>query len=172
MIKAERPDITVIFAPAPSVRDAFTARFPDSGLIGLTAPRQVDRYDIMAAADYALACSGTVTSELAVQGVPFLVGYRAGWFTYFLVKTFLYKLVHVTLLNIAADDTEIVPEFVQDALEPEPMAKTALAILNDPEARATQISAQEKALSQMGEGGKNAPDIAAEAILSMTSAHQ
>jgi lipid-A-disaccharide synthase len=170
LIKAARSDITVVFAPAPSVRDAFTARFPNSGLIGLTAPRHVDRYDIMASADYALACSGTVTSELAVQGVPFLVGYRAGWFTYFLVRKFLYKLVHVTLLNIAADDTAIVPEFVQDELNPEAMAKTALAILNDPEARVAQLAAQEKALSRMGEGDQNAPDIAAEAILSVLSA--
>jgi len=170
LIKEERPDITVVFAPAPSVRDAFAQRFPDIGLIGLIAPRQVDRYDTMAAADYALACSGTVTSELAVQGVPFLVGYRAGWFTYTVVRKIFYKLVHITLLNIAADDTAIVPEFVQDELKPEPMASAALAILNDPEARAAQISAQEKALSRMGEGDQNAPDIAAEAILSVISA--
>lgn len=169
-IKQARPDITVVFSPAPSVRDAFMERFPNIGPVGLVAPRHVDRYDIMAASDYALACSGTVTSELAVQRIPFLVAYRAGWFTYFLVRKFLYKRTHITLLNIAADDNEIVPEFVQDDLDAQAMAATALSILNDPAARAQQIIAQEKALSAMGEGDQNAPDIAAEAILSVLSA--
>ena len=50
-----------------------------------------ERFDAMAAGDLALACSGTVTSELAMQDTPMLVGYRVGALTWALARHLLYK---------------------------------------------------------------------------------
>ncbi|NQY13010.1 MAG: hypothetical protein HRT81_04005 [Henriciella sp.] len=125
--------------------------------------------DIMAAADYALACSGTVTSELAVQGTPFLVGYRTGWITWTLARYFLFKPNHITLLNIAADDSDIAPEFIQTELKATALAAEAQAMLADDGRREAQISAQNKALSRMGERDEVAAEIAAKTILGVIS---
>ncbi|MEQ9314206.1 MAG: lipid-A-disaccharide synthase [Henriciella sp.] len=164
-VKAARQQTRIVFAPAPGVRAVFAEAFPDIESWAQMAPANADRFDTMAAADYVLACSGTVTSELAMQSVPFLVGYKTGWMTWALARFFLFKPIHITLLNIAADDQQIVPEFVQTKFRAEAMADEALGMLGDPSARKQQIAAQEKALARMGEGQGNSARIAAEAIL-------
>ena len=169
-IKSQRPDIKIVFAPAPSVRELFVGSFPDLSDLGLLADEAESTANIMAAADYALACSGTVTSELAVQRTPFLVGYRVGWITWTIGRNFLYKPTHITLLNIAANDTAIVPEFLQADLTGENIAREALAMLADPQRLAAQVEAQNKALVLMGEGSEKAADIAARTIRDVTSA--
>ncbi|MCR9269525.1 MAG: lipid-A-disaccharide synthase [Hyphomonadaceae bacterium] len=170
LMKSERPDLHVLIAPAPAVRDQFHSAFPEiEKWARLPAPDDRGN-DIMAAADYALACSGTVTSELAVQGTPFLVGYKAGALTYLVAKNFLYKPEHITLLNIAADDTEIAPEFIQNDLRATNIAETAQNMLADKTALEAQIEAQNKALSRMGERDEAAPEIAAKAILEVINA--
>jgi lipid-A-disaccharide synthase len=58
--------------------DAFDAAFPDVSNWAEVLHAPEERYDAMAAADLALACSGTVTSELAMQGTPMIVAYRTG----------------------------------------------------------------------------------------------
>jgi len=169
LLKSEQPDLSVIMAPASSVRAQFEQAFPNiQNWASLADPIDAPA-DLMAAADYALACSGTVTSELAVQGTPFLVGYKTGWITYTVARNFLYKLDHITLLNIAADDTTIAPEFIQGDFKSAAMADCAASMLADPAARQAQIEAQNEALSRMGECDAAAPEIAAETILSVIS---
>jgi lipid-A-disaccharide synthase len=166
-VKTARPETQIVFQPAASVRANFVDAFRSlSDWATLTRP-DADRFDVMASADYALACSGTVTSELAMQSVPFLVGYKTGWITWGLARGFLFKPQHITLLNVAADDTEVVPEFVQTKFSAQRMALKAIEMLDSPAARSEQVSAQNKALSRMGEGQENSAEIAAAAILSM-----
>ena len=170
LLKLEDASVTVVVAPAQDVREQFEAAFPEiQKWAHVSDPAEVTA-DIMAAADFALACSGTVPSELAVQGTPFLVGYKAGALTYFVAKNFLYKPVHITLINIAADDTEIAREFLQSELEPGRMANFAKSLLFDPAALEAQVEAQNKALSRMGERDEAASEIAAKAILDVISA--
>ncbi len=170
LMKSNRPELNVLIAPAPSVRAQFLDSFPDVEKWAALPGKGDKTNDVMAAADYALACSGTVTSELAVQGTPFLVGYKAGWMTWFVAKYFLYKPNHITLLNIAADDTEIAPEYIQGDLQATALAETAQRLLADETARRAQIDAQNKALSRMGERDEAASEIAAKTILDVISA--
>ena len=167
-VKAQAPDTIVGFSPASSVRQVFLEQHPSLKDWAIISDADDVGADIMTAADYALACSGTVTSELAVQGTPFLVAYKAGWITWAIARAFLYKPQHITLLNIAADDTEIAPEFLQTKLKPEAMAVEALKMLQDDTARIAQIDAQNKALSRMGEGDEAAASIAANVIIDVS----
>ncbi len=171
LLKSERSETQIVFAPALAVREAFEADFPDLSSWAQIAAADQESADLMAAADLALACSGTVTSELAVQGTPFLVGYKTGWITWALARYLLYKPTHITLLNIAADDREIAPEYVQTRFQPEALAEKSLELLNDKQALKAQIDAQNKALSRMGERDEAATIIAARAILGVTNAH-
>ncbi|MEM7637559.1 MAG: lipid-A-disaccharide synthase, partial [Pseudomonadota bacterium] len=170
IMKSEDPDLTVVMAPAPSVRAQFETAFPGLEKWARLTKDSDRMVDVMAAADYALACSGTVTSELAVQGTPFLVGYKTGWITWALARYFLFKPNHITLLNIAADDIDIAPEFIQFDLEATVIAREAQSVLSDDATRQAQIAAQNKALSRMGERDEAASEIAAKAILEVISA--
>lgn len=170
LLKSQQPDLKVVAAPAASVRAQFLAEFPTLQEWAALTGAQDDPADIMAAADLALACSGTVTSELAVQGTPFIVGYKTGWITWALARYLLYKPNHITLLNIAADDTEVAPEYVQTRFRADALAERAKALLSDGAALQAQTEAQNKALSRMGERDEAAPVIAAKTILDVINA--
>lgn len=170
LMKSEAPDLKIVMAPADSVQAQFLAAFPDIRKWAHITKESDRSADIMAAADFALACSGTVTSELAVQQTPFLVGYKTGWITWALARYLLYKPDHITLLNIAADDTEIAPEYVQTRFKPGPVAEMAAHLLADDDRLNAQIEAQNKALSRMGERNEAAAEIAAQTILDAISA--
>lgn len=158
------PEVQRVAMPAETVAEPFGARF--GGASGLQVVSDAaGRFDAMAAADLALACSGTVTSELAVQGAPMIVGYRTGWMTWALARYVLYQPKHITLLNIASEDREIVPEFVQTRFRPGPVAETAIDLLTDPARRQAQLAGQARALEAMGMGDPPTAERAARAIL-------
>ncbi|MBB38641.1 MULTISPECIES: lipid-A-disaccharide synthase [Hyphomonas] len=167
LVSGAVPGVRVIVSPSGNMAEAFDEAFPDvSGWAEvLHAPEE--RYDAMAAADLALACSGTVTSELAMQGTPMIVAYRTGWLTWALARGLLYKKRHITLLNIVSDDQEIVPEFVQTRQKPDLIAETAIQWLSEPKRLQAQKEAQQAALVRMQVGGHSSAEIAAATILSV-----
>jgi lipid-A-disaccharide synthase len=160
-----RPDVVRLVVPASEISVIFNETLSDATRGFLVMDDPAERYDAMAAADIALACSGTVTSEVAVQETPVIVAYKVGWITWVLAKNLLYKHTHITLFNIAAGDIAIAPEFVQSDMNPDTIAQAALDLLGDPAARAAQVAAQTQALEKMGLSGASTPERAAAAIL-------
>jgi lipid-A-disaccharide synthase len=79
-----------------------------------------DRGEGVAAADVALASSGTVTLEAAVLGTPSVVMYRLSRATHFLGRR-LVNLPHWSLVNIVAG-REVLPELIQDDVNGERIA--------------------------------------------------
>lgn len=166
-IKAEMPDVRVVVSPAGNMLEAFDAAFPDVSGWAMVQHAPEERYDAMAAADIVLACSGTVTSEVAMQDSPMIVAYRTGWLTWALARGLLYKKHHITLLNIVSDDREVVPEFVQTRQKPDLIAQKALSWLKNPQGLEAQKIAQREALARMQGEGRSSAEISAEAILSV-----
>jgi len=125
---------------------------------------QTRKWDYFAAMDRALATSGTVGLELAVAGVPHIIGYKVTRLTHMMVKNKITsKYAH--LANILLDDLAV-PEFIQDQCRPELMA-TALQNLD--------AAQQQKALSCVREqlvaaNGDNASQLAAQFILDKVNA--
>lgn len=169
-LKASNPDIHIVFLPASNVAEQFGLAFPDLAQWALVSSDPDIRYDAMASADLALACSGTVTTELAMQDTPMIVAYKTGWITWALARGLLYKKTHITLLNIVSDDQEIVPEFVQTRQKADQIAARAQDWLDHPVALATQLDRQREALARMKEGGRDASDIAAGVVLQEAAA--
>lgn len=168
-LKAEKPDREIVVAPAESIHVAFLAAFPDIKEWAHVVDTPQQAHDAMAAANLALACSGTVTTELATQNTPMLVAYRTGWLTWAVAKGFLYQKTHITLLNITNGDREIVPEFVQQRLTAENVADAAENLLSNPLKLAAQLAAQTEALHTMVREGASAAKISADAILNELS---
>jgi lipid-A-disaccharide synthase len=127
---------------------------------------EAEKEDAFRASDIALACSGTVTTEVALQGTPMVVGYRLGKVTAFIILNFMLKSRFVTLVNIALDQA-IVPEFIQDKLTPSAVAAAATDLLNNGDARARQIALFDEALIKMGRDDLPMAQRAAAALLKM-----
>jgi len=81
--------------------------------------------------DLAIACSGTVTFELALSGVPTVVLYRMNPVTYHVAKR-LVKVDAISIPNLILGH-HVFPELIQEAASPEGIAHEVLAILNDQE---------------------------------------
>ena len=121
--------------------------------------------DAFVAGTVALACSGTVTTELALAGAPMVVAYRIGAMTYAILKL-IFKSPWVTMFNIAAK-AFVAPEFLQADCTPENLERAVAERLDDPTLRARQIAAQNAALELMGRGGPDPSEKAADTILTL-----
>ena len=162
-LKAQRPDLAVVVPAAFTVAEAVKARVAGWPFRAHVIEDEALKDDAMVAGTVALACSGTVTTELALAGCPMVVGYRTGAITYGLLKM-LFKPSWVTLLNIAARQ-QIAPEYLQKALDGEALARAIATRLDDPGLRERQIADQNAALELMGRGMPDPSEAAAEALL-------
>jgi lipid-A-disaccharide synthase len=100
--------------------------YPDPGALELL---RGDPVPIFAAADAALAKSGTTTLEAALADVPMVVAYKVHPLTWHMFQR-LRTVQWVSLVNLVAE-REVVPEMLQDLAEAEPLAD-ALRPLLDP----------------------------------------
>ena len=169
-LKSNDPNLKIVFMPASNVATQFREDFPGVASWSIVSSDPGARYDAMAAANLALAYSGTVTTELAMQDTPMIVAYKTGWITWALARGLLYSKTHITLLNIVSDDQEVVPEFVQTRLKSDLIAAAAQDWLTDPDKLLAQLNRQRIALDRMKEGDRDASEIAAGVILDEAAA--
>jgi len=162
-LKTARPNLAVVVPAASTVAEAVKARVAGWPFRAHVIEDEALKDDAMVAGTVALACSGTVTTELALAGCPMVVGYRTGTITYGLLKL-LFKQRWVTLLNIAAGKA-VAPEYLQEALKGEALAQAIAVRLDDPDLRAQQVADQSAALERMGRGMSDPSEAAAEALL-------
>jgi len=165
-LAAERPALKVVMPVASTVAEqvrADTQGWPvrlhlieDEGL----------KDDAFVAATAALACSGSVTTELALAGCPMVVGYRLGTLTHAILKR-LITTRYITLFNIAAGQ-EVATELVQNRCTGPALAAATAPLLDDLERRAAQIAAQNAALDAMGRHDIGDPaERAADAVIEL-----
>ncbi len=117
-LRDERPGLEVRVARAPDLPRELYGDPP-----GRLAPPD----EVAAAARAALTKSGTVTLQLALVGVPMVVGYRVNALTFFLARR-LVSVDHVALVNLVAG-REVVPELIQDELTPDRLVEEARPLL-------------------------------------------
>lgn len=139
-----------------------SARFADE--FGAVIVSEEEKADAFSAADVALACSGTVVTELATAGVPTVTGYKLGWLTWAIIRGFnIMKAPFISLVNIAADEM-LVPEFVQTRVRAGLMAQAVAELLDDPAAREALSARLVETTAQM-RGRGEASDRAAATVL-------
>lgn len=98
-----------------------------------------EKYDAMAAADAALAASGTVALELAVVGTPAVIGYQVNKITAWIGKR-LVTAKYASLVNILLD-REVMPERLIEQFRANVLALEVSKLLSEPQARLRQIEA-------------------------------
>ena len=117
-LRAADPSLAVVLPAAAPVADAVAALLPPdaAGWPRLLDPRglsageaEARKRAAFAAADVALAASGTVSLELAAAGTPMVIAYTANPLTGWIVMR-MARIDTATLVNLVTD-TRVVPEF-------------------------------------------------------------
>lgn len=164
LLKSRHPKLKFISPLADTVDiDVKSAAGEDLRLQEIIFLPEARKADVFAASDAALACSGTVTTQLACAGVPTVVTYRVSPLTWFVGKK-LFKPDYVSLVNIAAEKA-LMPEYLQSEANGKAMADAVSIYLEDNN-KARQLSEALVAQTQAmrGEGGR-ASTRAAKAVL-------
>ena len=164
-LKEQRPALHVVVIGAHTVRDQVTAWVAGLPFRAHLIEDDAAKRDAMRAATVALACSGTVTIELALAGAPMVIAYRLDPATYEIAKHMI-RTPWITLFNIAARD-RVAPEFVQGDAEPQTLAESVARRLDDPALRRLQVERQNAALELMGRDVGDPDELAAEAVLKL-----
>jgi lipid-A-disaccharide synthase len=117
---------------------------------------------LCAAADLALTKSGTVNLELALRGVPQVVGYRLSRVTAFVAEHVLrFNVPHISPVNLVLEE-RLVPELLQQQFNAEAIVAAAEPLLHDGDSRRVMLAGYERLRSLLGSPGVT--DRAAAAI--------
>ena len=111
-----------------------------------------------AAADLALAASGTVSLDLAANDVPMVIGYDVAPLSRLLIGLLL-KTDTVTLVNLVSE-TRAVPEYLGRRCQPDLLSQALFDLLENPDARDAQRAAMALTMQRLGRGGE-APGLRA-----------
>ena len=108
---------------------------------------------LSAAADLALTKSGTVNLELALRGVPQVVGYRVSRPTAWLARYLLhFRVDHISPVNLVLGE-RLVPELLQETFTPAAVVAAALPLLDPGLAREQMVDGYRRLRLCLGEPG-------------------
>ena len=116
----------------------------------------------MSIADSAIATSGTVILEAALLNLPCIVLYKMATLNYFIARQFV-DIKYFSLPNILADK-KILPELLQDEVEPKKISEEVLKLYRGDQNREKVIEELKNVCAKLGSPGSAAR--VAEKILS------
>jgi lipid-A-disaccharide synthase len=160
LLKARHPDLRVVLPTVRGVADlvrALTSGWP-------VLPEIIEdagaKRGAFAAADVALAASGTVSLELAANDCPMVIAYDMHPLTLWLMRRAA-LIDTVTLVNLVSE-TRVVPEFIGPECRADRIAPALEALLADPTA---QKAAMALTMERLGQGGEPPGLRAARSVL-------
>lgn len=159
-LHARHPDLRVALPTVRGVADLvrdLTAGWAVAPQI-LQDPGQ--KRGAFAAADVALAASGTVSLELAANACPMVIAYDMHPLTLWLMRRAA-LIDTVTLVNLVSD-TRVVPEFIGPDCRPDLIAPALEAVMADP---SEQRAAMALTMQRLGQGGEPPGLRAARSVL-------
>ncbi|MBO1078937.1 lipid-A-disaccharide synthase [Roseomonas haemaphysalidis] len=122
-----------------------------------------EKYDAFAAAEAGLIKSGTSSLEVALAGVPMVVGYKLNPLTAVIARR-LVKVPHISIVNLLAE-RRIIPELVQEVCTPENLAAELVRLLTDPAAARAQRDGFASVFDLLRPPGGVPSEAAAQAVL-------
>ncbi len=167
-LKAGHPDLHIAVPVADTVAEDVIGRVAAWPFRAHLVRGEAARHDAMLGSTVALACSGTVSTELAMAGCPMVIAYRIDSLTYALAKLVVTTKLF-TLFNIAAGKA-VAPELIQADCTPEKLAAAVGERLDDADLRARQVAEQFEALEKMGRSISDPDETAAEAVIGVLKA--
>jgi lipid-A-disaccharide synthase len=118
--------------------------------------------EAMTAADAVLLASGTATLEALLLKRPMVTAYRVAPLTFAVSRPF-FSVEHFALPNLLSG-ARVVPEFIQHGIRAERLGGELLALLEDPDRVAAQVTRFDVIHRQLSQG---ADRVAAKAVAAL-----
>ena len=171
LLKQDLPGLRAVVPTVPNVANFVKqacASWPVETLL-LETPDQ--KQAAFAAADAALAASGTVAVELAAARVPTVVAYRVSPLSAAIARRLL-KVRYASIPNLVLD-REIQPEFLQENCTATKLAAALSELLMDGSRRERQSAELERVVKALSGAGEGRPSQqAARTVLKVLSERQ
>ena len=143
-------DLNVLIPTVSGVAEMVREEVADWPVQPVILENTADKYDAFAALNVALAASGTVTLELALAGVPTVVGYKINPLSV-PIGRMLVNMEAVVLTNWILKRS-VQPFFMQHACTSERLAVAVARMLDDPRVQADCSSAADELREILGTG--------------------
>jgi lipid-A-disaccharide synthase len=108
-------------------------------------------YDLIGSCDSIISCSGTVTLEIALLGVPMCIVYKMSGISYAVISR-LITIPHIGLVNIVASKS-VVREFLQKDATVDNVGREMIRIIDDIDYRKQMVNDLQIVRENLGEGG-------------------
>lgn len=164
IVLRNRYKAVIVIPTLPHLKSHIAKFFNGQGINPIILTDHDDKLDAFAASRAAIAASGTVTLELALNDTPHIIAYKLSPFSAWVAKK-LIRTPYVNLVNILLEK-RAVPELLLDDCEPGPMSRELLRLLDDKDARAEQLMEFRRALIMLGLGDPEMPSQKAAAAIS------
>jgi len=162
-IHQEHPEFYFVIPTVSTVSAYVKEGIKNSKLPIVVTETETDRYNAFKASTTAIAASGTVALELAILGIPHIIGYKVSPFSAWLARKFL-KIEFVNLSNILLG-REIIPELLQERCIPINIRTYIEQILRKENLYAKQMEGFIKVREVLGFGQQTPSENAATIIL-------
>jgi lipid-A-disaccharide synthase len=164
-LKFKFPNLHFVIPTVPTLIEKVTAITREWKHLAIVLEDENKKFDAFAAADLAIAASGTVALELAVARTPAIIVYKANYLTWILTRK-LVKVKYANLVNIILNSEEI-PELLQKNCRSDILTIKVKELLNNKFLRNKQIQAYEKALKQLKPVDYSTGEKASDTILNL-----
>jgi len=163
-LAASRPGLRVVVPTVATVAETVEATLRDWSVPAIVVRGSTEKYGAFAAANAALAASGTVSLELAMAGVPHVIAYRVNPISALMFRL-ITPLKYAGPVNILLDRLAV-PELLQENCRLDQLV-TALAPLLDggPEAKAQRALLAEARARLAGQDSGSSPSQRAAAVI-------
>ncbi len=157
LLQKHDPSIYILIPSGmESFNTALSTALSDFGLVGKVIPaNKADSLKpcLFSAADIAIGKSGTVNMELALHGVPQVVGYKVSRPTSFIAKKLLrFNVKHISPVNLLLKQ-RLVPELLQDKFNSKDLFKNALPLLENTRERTEMLNGYKRLRQLLGDPG-------------------
>ena len=162
-VLAGLPPMPVVLPTVRGVAGLVRAMVADWPVAPLIVTDPAEKAAAFAGARAALAASGTVSLELAANGVPMVIAYDMNPVSRFLMAR-LMRIDTVTLVNLVSE-TRAVPEFLGARCRADLICPVLADLLQDGPARDAQAQAMALTMDRLGRGGEPPGLRAARSVL-------
>ena len=163
-LRNRHPDLQFVLPAAPNVAalvsDVVASWPAKPTIINPSEDGMATKQAAFAAANVAVAASGTVSLELAAAGTPMVIAYDMNWLSRQIIGRML-LVDTVTLVNLVSE-TRVIPEFIGKNCKPGPIADAVTALLDESD---HQQAAMALTMERLGKGGLAPGERAALAVL-------
>ncbi len=168
LVQQTHDDLEVVVPALPALRELIEELAQDWPLAPHLVEGETAKFQAFRLADAALVASGTATLELALAGVPMVVGYVVDPISP--IVRFLIKTPSIVLANLVLGEN-VIPEFIQRDCTPAALAQAVTPLLSDTPQRRTQTARLDKIAHRMHLATGTPSEAAAKIVLDHLPEH-